>query len=79
MRELQFPQMTEFIDQYRRNWKGYTDRMNSDRIPEVLNYCHVSGGGCVCMCAPLIVEIMRLLTFWMVPETAEDQGWLRTC
>jgi hypothetical protein len=72
MRELQFPQMTECVERYRRNWKEYADKMNSGRIPEILNYCRVSGRGWVHMYASLFVETMRLLTFWMVPETAED-------
>jgi hypothetical protein len=33
MKELQIPQITEFIEQYRRNRKGRVDR-----IPEILKY-----------------------------------------
>jgi hypothetical protein len=33
MRELQTLQTTEFIQQYRTNWKEHVDRMISNRIP----------------------------------------------
>jgi hypothetical protein len=32
--ELQILQITEFIFQYRKNWKEHVDRMSSDRIPK---------------------------------------------
>jgi hypothetical protein len=32
--ELQISQITEFIYQYRKNWKYHVDRMSSDRIPK---------------------------------------------
>jgi hypothetical protein len=32
--ELQMSQITEFIYQYRKNWKEHVDRMSSDRIPK---------------------------------------------
>jgi hypothetical protein len=32
--ELQISQITEFICQYRTNWKEHADRMSSDRIPK---------------------------------------------
>jgi hypothetical protein len=34
--ELQMSQITEFIYQYRTNWKEHVDRMSSDRIPKVI-------------------------------------------
>jgi hypothetical protein len=34
--ELQISQITEFICQYRRNWKERVDRMSSDRIPKII-------------------------------------------
>jgi hypothetical protein len=37
--ELQMSQITEFVYQYRKNWKGHVDRMISDRISKmVLKY-----------------------------------------
>jgi hypothetical protein len=37
--ELQLSQITEFLYQYRKNWKEHVDRMSSDRIPKmVLKY-----------------------------------------
>jgi hypothetical protein len=38
MRELQIPQITEFIEQYRRNWNEHVHRMCSDRINNNLKY-----------------------------------------
>jgi hypothetical protein len=32
--ELQISQITEFIYQYRKNWKEHVDRRSSDRIPK---------------------------------------------
>jgi hypothetical protein len=32
--ELQISQITEFIYQYRKNWKEHVDRMSSHRIPK---------------------------------------------
>jgi hypothetical protein len=32
--ELQMSQITEFMCQYRKNWKEHVDRMSSDRIPK---------------------------------------------
>jgi hypothetical protein len=32
MRELQIPQTTKFIEEYRRSWKEHVERMSSDRI-----------------------------------------------
>jgi hypothetical protein len=29
-------QITEFIYQYRKNWKEHVDRMSSDRIPKMI-------------------------------------------
>jgi hypothetical protein len=29
-------QITEFICQYRKNWKEHVDRMSSDRIPKMI-------------------------------------------
>jgi hypothetical protein len=29
-------QITEFIYQYRKNWKEHVDRMSCDRIPEII-------------------------------------------
>jgi hypothetical protein len=34
--ELQNSQVTEFIYQYRTNWKEHVDRMSSDRIPKII-------------------------------------------
>jgi hypothetical protein len=34
--ELQISHITEFIRQYRKNWKEYVDRMSSDRFPEMI-------------------------------------------
>jgi hypothetical protein len=34
--ELQMSQITEFINQYRKNWKEHIDRMSSDRIPKMI-------------------------------------------
>jgi hypothetical protein len=34
--ELQMSQITEFICQYRKNWKEHVDRMSSDRIPKMI-------------------------------------------
>jgi hypothetical protein len=34
--ELQISQITEFIYQYRKNWKEHVDRMSSDRIPKMI-------------------------------------------
>jgi hypothetical protein len=34
--ELQMSQITEFIYQYRKNWKEQVDRMSSDRIPKII-------------------------------------------
>jgi hypothetical protein len=34
--ELQMSQITEFIYQYRKNWKEHVDRMSSDRIPKMI-------------------------------------------
>jgi hypothetical protein len=34
--ELQISQITEFIYQYRKNWKEYFDKMSSDRIPKMI-------------------------------------------
>jgi hypothetical protein len=34
--ELQMSQKTEFICQYRKNWKEHVDRMSSDRIPTII-------------------------------------------
>jgi hypothetical protein len=34
--ELQMSQITEFIYQYRKNWKEHVDRMSSDRIPNMI-------------------------------------------
>jgi hypothetical protein len=37
--ELQISQITEFICQYRKNWKEHVDRMSSDRIQKnILKY-----------------------------------------
>jgi hypothetical protein len=36
--ELQMSQITDFIYQYRKNWKEHVDRMSSDRIPMILKY-----------------------------------------
>jgi hypothetical protein len=39
MRELQIPQITEFTEQYRRNWKEHVERMSSDGIlKRILKY-----------------------------------------
>jgi hypothetical protein len=32
----QIPQITKFIEKYRRKWKEHIDRMNSERIPKIL-------------------------------------------
>jgi hypothetical protein len=37
MRELQIPELTEFIEKFRRNWEKHTDRMSSDRSPKKLS------------------------------------------
>jgi hypothetical protein len=34
--ELQISQITEFICQYRKNWKEHVDRISSDRIPKMI-------------------------------------------
>jgi hypothetical protein len=34
--ELQMSRITEFICQYRKNWKEHVDRMSSDRIPKMI-------------------------------------------
>jgi hypothetical protein len=34
--ELQISQITEFIYQYRKNWKEHVKRMSSDRIPKMI-------------------------------------------
>jgi hypothetical protein len=34
--ELQVSQITEFIYQYRKNWKEHVDRISSDRIPKMI-------------------------------------------
>jgi hypothetical protein len=34
--ELQMSQITEYIYQYRKNWKEHVDRMSSDRIPKMI-------------------------------------------
>jgi hypothetical protein len=34
--ELQISQITEFIYQYRKNWKEHIDRMSSGRIPKII-------------------------------------------
>jgi hypothetical protein len=34
--ELQISQITEFIHQYRKNWKGHVDRMSPDTIPKMI-------------------------------------------
>jgi hypothetical protein len=34
IRKLQIPQATEFVEQYRRSWRGHFDRMRCDRIPK---------------------------------------------
>jgi hypothetical protein len=31
VRELEIPQVTEFMENFRRNWKEDVDRMSSDR------------------------------------------------
>jgi hypothetical protein len=36
MGELQISQKTEFIYQYRKNWKERVDRKSSDRIPKMI-------------------------------------------
>jgi hypothetical protein len=33
--ELQMSQITEYVYQYRKNWKEHVDRMSSDRIPKM--------------------------------------------
>jgi hypothetical protein len=34
--ELQMSQITEFINQYRKNWKEHVDRMSSDNIQKMI-------------------------------------------
>jgi hypothetical protein len=34
--ELQMSQITEYVYQYRKNWKEHVDRMSSDRIPKMI-------------------------------------------
>jgi hypothetical protein len=34
--ELQMSQITEFIYQYRKNWKEHVDRMSSDTFPKMI-------------------------------------------
>jgi hypothetical protein len=34
--ELQMSQITEFMYEYRKNWKEHVDRMSSDRIPKMI-------------------------------------------
>jgi hypothetical protein len=34
MREVQIPQITEFIEKYRINWREHVNRVTSDRISE---------------------------------------------
>jgi hypothetical protein len=34
--ELQISEITEFIYQYKKNWKEHVDRMGSDRIPKMI-------------------------------------------
>jgi hypothetical protein len=34
--ELRTSQITEFIYQYRKNWKEHVDKMSSDRIPKMI-------------------------------------------
>jgi hypothetical protein len=34
--ELHMSQITEFMYQYRKNWKQHVDRMISDRIPKMI-------------------------------------------
>jgi hypothetical protein len=34
--ELQMSQVTEFIYQYRKNWKEHVERMSSDTIPKMI-------------------------------------------
>jgi hypothetical protein len=34
--ELQISEITEFIYQYRKNWKEHVDRMSSDRMPKMI-------------------------------------------
>jgi hypothetical protein len=34
--ELQISQITEFICQYRKNWKEHVDSMSCDRIPKII-------------------------------------------
>jgi hypothetical protein len=34
-RELQIPQMAEFIEKYTRDWKEHINRMNSDKTPKI--------------------------------------------
>jgi hypothetical protein len=41
--ELQISQITEFICQYRKNWKEHVNRMSSDRIPKMILKCQPKG------------------------------------
>jgi hypothetical protein len=34
--ELQMSQITEFIYQYRKNWKEHVDKMSCDRVPKMI-------------------------------------------
>jgi hypothetical protein len=45
IRELQIPQITEFIEQYRRKWKEHVNRMSSDRIPKRILKYQLKGEG----------------------------------
>jgi hypothetical protein len=45
MRELQIPQITECIEQYRRNRKEHVERMSSDRIPNRILKYQLKGKG----------------------------------
>jgi hypothetical protein len=38
--ELQMSHITEFIYQYRKNWKEHVDRMSSDIIPKMILKYH---------------------------------------
>jgi hypothetical protein len=39
MQELHTPQIMEFVEKYRRNWKDYVGRMSADRNPQkILKY-----------------------------------------
>jgi hypothetical protein len=35
MRELQIPQMAEFIEKYTRDWKEHINRKKSDKTPKI--------------------------------------------